>query len=153
MGQRVNPGALAGATGATNPSQFYKDCQETLSGNDKNIQQAAQWIESRFSLSQCRARATFSLGSPDGGEQRIELQKRTRQVLETLIAHPIYCASKLRISETVRVLRHDYGVEIETVSFDDYADGEKVTFGIYVLRQHVELLTPELPLEQKGYVQ
>ncbi len=48
------------------------------------------------------------------GETEIVLSKRLRDMMDTLRKGPVYCASPVRLSDAVCVLRRDYQVPIET---------------------------------------
>lgn len=90
-------------------------------------------------LSQDREVAKFRVQNADGSESTIVAEKRVRQVLDSLRETPIYCASPVRISETVRVLRHELGVEIETERYD----GNNGQYGVYFLTSQVTPISGE----------
>lgn len=65
------------------------------------------------------------------------LDKRQRQVVDALRRSPLYCASPVRLSDVVHIVKRDHGLNIETVFFQEHANGETTAFGIYVLRDEV----------------
>lgn len=72
----------------------------------------------------------------DGDQQRhTMIQKSYRQVLEALRLSPIFCASIMRLSDIVFVLKKDHGVNIETLLVK--GDGDACAYGVYVLRSRV----------------
>ena len=68
------------------------------------------------------------------------LQKRQRQVVDLLIKGPVHCASPVRISDMVHILKHEHGIDIETEMYP----GDEVTgtgsYGVYFLRSRVRCL-------------
>lgn len=68
-----------------------------------------KWVLSTKDLTQEIKSKTYFV---DGKE--ITLSKRKRQVVDTLINHPIYCASTVRISDVVSRLKSENGIEIAT---------------------------------------
>lgn len=64
--------------------------------------------------------------------------KRDRQVLDTLIIGPVFCASPVRLSDSVLRLRRDHGIEVETEFLEStQSDGAKCRYGYYVLADSV----------------
>jgi hypothetical protein len=65
------------------------------------------------------------------------LHKRRRQILELLMRGPVFCASTVRISDVVFVLKTKNGVDVKTECFpgDDMAGAGR--FGVYYLHSSV----------------
>lgn len=68
------------------------------------------WILSLRDMSGNRAKQRYRID----GEAEITLSKRWRDMMDTLRKGPVYCASPVRLSDAVCVLRRDYQVPIET---------------------------------------
>ncbi|MEM7473233.1 MAG: hypothetical protein AAF340_17935 [Pseudomonadota bacterium] len=68
------------------------------------------WIMSLSDMSGNRTRQRYVVD----GEVEITVSKRWRDMLDTLRQGPVYCASPVRLSDAVCVLRRDYRVPIET---------------------------------------
>ncbi|MEO0667560.1 MAG: hypothetical protein AAFZ99_06555 [Pseudomonadota bacterium] len=81
-------------------------------------QRQPDWIMSLKDMSGSRARQTYLID----GETEITLCKRWRDMMDTLRKGPVYCASPVRLSDAVHVLRNDYQVPIET---DTTQEGRK----------------------------
>ncbi|WP_073333838.1 hypothetical protein [Wenxinia saemankumensis] len=74
----------------------------------------------------------------DGDKARhAVLSKRNRQVLDALRQGPVYCASPVRLSDKVLILKRDYGLDIETIRIDGDEEGR---FGVYRLVSAVRLV-------------
>lgn len=69
-------------------------------------------------LPDARERKTFVLN----GEHEITISKRWHEVFAAVRIGPIFCASPVRLSDAVCVLRRDYQVPIET---DTTPEGRK----------------------------
>lgn len=76
------------------------------------------WIMSLHDMSGNRAKQRYLID----GEAEIVLSKRWRDMMDTLRKGPVYCASPVRLSDAVCVLRRDYQVPIET---DTTPEGRK----------------------------
>jgi hypothetical protein len=75
----------------------------------------------------------------EGDELReVTLSKRQRQVLELLMCAPVYCASPVRISDMVFVLREEVGLDIETRMFPGDPETGAGSYGVYFLNSRVE---------------
>ena len=101
--------------------------------------QNTQWIISRRDLPPRRGTARFEVCKADGNCTTITLKNRKRQVLHALMESPIYCASPVRLSDIVLLLRGD-GIEIETEFFSENDGTENARFGVYVLTDQVRYL-------------
>lgn len=96
-----------------------------------------RWIFSNRDLPQEIAPAMFAIEQTDGSLHHATVSKRLRQVLETLIISPVYCASPIRLSYYVDVLRDTHGLKIETLWFSNNDRSIKTRYGVYVLRDVV----------------
>ena len=104
-----------------------------------------RWIMSRRDLPTKRENGRFRVTKPDGTKKELILSKRKRQVVEALMKGPIYCASPVRLSDIVLLLRRENGIGIETIYFEDDSDDQATSFGVYVLRDQVERLEDHEP--------
>ena len=90
-------------------------------------QRNPRWIMSLRDLAQTRGRREYLVDR----ESQIVVSKRWREMLETLRQGPVYCASPVRLSDAVCVLRREYCVNIETLKTDEgrmfYALASEVT--------------------------
>lgn len=85
---------------------------------DKIEQAKPDWIMSLRDMSGKRGKNTYLID----GDSKITLSKRWCDMFETLRRGPVYCASPVRLSDAVHVLRRDYQVPIET---DKTPEGRK----------------------------
>jgi len=84
-----------------------------------------------------RRKAHYRITTKEGDCYSISVSKGTRCILDALIAQPIYCASPVRISDRVCILRREYGVPITKKMYvNDSATG-RAKFGVYFLDAHV----------------
>lgn len=104
----------------------------------ERIRKDARRLDRRIKLPEARGPARFEWSDDSGEEHYIILSKRDRQVLQAIIEGPVYCASPIRLSDSVLRLRRDHGVPIETETFTE-RDGEVLTFGVYFLTANVRL--------------
>ena len=81
--------------------------------------------------------ATYLVTNGERKPDRKVLNKRQRQVTEALMGGLLYCASPVRLSDIVLLLR-ERGIDIETEMFkgDPGTDTEK--FGVYRLRSNIQ---------------
>ncbi len=79
------------------------------------------------------APAVFELTSSTGVMQRVTLKGGNRKILEGLMRGPMYCASPVRVSDRVMVLKRDYGVNIRTEFYQGDGTTECERFGVYFL--------------------
>lgn len=103
------------------------------------IRHSARRITRRKDLPQARGFARFVWSGCNGEERSAFLQKRDRQVAEAIIDGPVYCASPVRVSDSVLRLRRDSGLPIETEFFNESDGNEKLTFGVYYLASPVRM--------------
>ncbi|MDD9726531.1 hypothetical protein PVV74_13760 [Roseovarius sp. SK2] len=107
---------------------------------DTKPPQNTQWIISRRDLPCRRGGAHYEVQHADGKRESITLSNRKRQVLDALVRNPIYCASPVRLSDIVLLLRNENGLNIETEFFQENDGIENTRFGIYVLVDEVRYL-------------
>ena len=84
-----------------------------------------------------RGVAWYSVETNNGTEQAHLLSKRRRQIMDLLMCGPVYCASPVRISDVVHILKRETGIEVET---EYYPGDEKTgsgTYGVYFLKSKV----------------
>lgn len=84
------------------------------------------------------AAARYRITSEDGGVSVISLAKGNRIILDALLKQPVYCASPVRISDRVCILRHEYGVPITKQMYENDAATDRAKFGVYFLNCRVE---------------
>ena len=121
-----------------------KDSTETSDKPAEKPPANSQMIWGVKGLSSGREPREYEIHDNDGGVRLITLSKRIRQVLDTLMRGPVHCASPVRISDMVYLLREDYGLDIETKMYPgDPATGAG-TYGVYFLRSDVRVIDREL---------
>jgi hypothetical protein len=59
-------------------------------------------------------------------------------VLDALLKQPVFCASPVRISDRVCILRHEYSVPIIKEMYENDAATDRAKFGVYFLGGKVE---------------
>ena len=72
---------------------------------------------------------------------QITLAKGNRIILDALINQPVYCASPVRISDRVCILKRDYRVPITKEMFENDAATDRAKFGVYFLNGRVERIS------------
>lgn len=97
-----------------------------------------RWIMSRADLPPATAPARFRITLPGEEPREVIASKRRRQVLECLMAGPVFCASPVRLSDGVMRIKEELGIHIYTDWFSDSKDGSR--YGTYRLVDHVEYL-------------
>lgn len=66
------------------------------------------WVLSLRDISPHRGKAEYELPDKDGRPRRVVLDKRKRQVIDTMLFQgPLYCASTVRIGDIVFRLKED----------------------------------------------
>jgi hypothetical protein len=85
-----------------------------------------------------RAPARYRITAEDGRTREITLTKGNRIILDALILQPVYCASPVRISDRVCILKRDYRVPIDKKMYDNDAATDRAKFGIYFLNCRIE---------------
>ncbi|MEQ8341500.1 MAG: hypothetical protein RID15_04010 [Marinovum algicola] len=84
-----------------------------------------------------RGAARYKITRADGDFHLITLSKGNRIVLDALILQPLFCASPVRISDRVCILRHDYNVPIIKRMYGNDAATDRAKFGVYFLAAKV----------------
>ena len=88
-------------------------------------------------LPQGREQKAYILARGGGAETKISVMKRKRQVLDLLMQGPVYCASPVRISDVVHILKRDTGLEVETKFFPGDPVVGSGNYGVYILKTDV----------------
>ncbi|MFG6543821.1 hypothetical protein ACGYLM_07330 [Sulfitobacter sp. 1A10445] len=81
--------------------------------------------------------ARYEIIAEDGATKTISLAKGNRIILDALIQQPVYCASPVRISDRVCILRRDYGVPITKEMYPNDTATDRAKFGVYFLGKGV----------------
>jgi hypothetical protein len=92
-------------------------------------------------LPKARASQAYRITNSDGSEAKITLSKRRRQVLDLLLKGPVYCASPVRLSDMVHVLKRENGLEVHTEFYPGDKETGTGTYGVYFLKSHVVTLS------------
>ncbi len=87
-----------------------------------------------------RAPARYQITDSNGDTHTITLAKGNRIILDALIKQPVYCASPVRVSDRVCILRHEYQVPIRKETYGNDKASDRAKFGVYFLDGAVELL-------------
>jgi hypothetical protein len=98
-------------------------------------------VEAWRDLPPDRTPARYKITGDDGLVHQITLTKGNRVILDALINQPVYCASPVRISDRVCILRHEYRVPIIKEMFENDAATDRAKFGVYFLNGHVERIS------------
>lgn len=83
------------------------------------------------------APAKYEITGEDGRTKAITLAKGNRIILDALIKQPVYCASPVRISDRVSILRREYGVPIIKKMYENDTATDRAKFGVYFLNGNV----------------
>lgn len=83
------------------------------------------------------ASAVYEVTDDAGDTRSVRISKNKRRVLEGLMIAPMYCASPVRISDLVHILKRDYGVDIGMDLYEDDRETDRAKFGIYTLNSKV----------------
>ena len=81
--------------------------------------------------------ARYEIIGEDGQAKTFTLAKGNRIILDALIQQPVYCASPVRISDRVCILRRDYGVPITKEMYSNDTATDRAKFGVYFLGKGV----------------
>ena len=112
--------------------------------------QNARWIISNRDLPQKYGPAHFQVTKEDGRTFGLVVSKRKRQVLEALMKGPLYCASPIRLSDNVLLLRNEYDVAIATDFYTDDSGPISTHFGIYTLTDSLVFLGEVAPKAEEA---
>lgn len=99
-----------------------------------------KWVMSRKDLPRNRMPARYKVTRPDGTVVEKTFSKRKRQTIELLCQSKVFCASPVRISQHVCLLKHEDNIDIFTESHKDKNNDEHGKYGIYRLEDKVEYL-------------
>jgi hypothetical protein len=69
-------------------------------------------------------------------------RRRQRQVMDLLMAGPVYCASPVRLSDVVHVLKREIGIEVETRFYTGNKETGTGDYGICFLISKVHRMAP-----------
>lgn len=84
----------------------------------------------------------FKVRTLDGDERLVCVTGRgTVRVLLALVDGPLYCASPVRISDQVLLLKRDYGLSIRTETYSNDKETDRMRFGVYFLDDQVTLVS------------
>lgn len=99
----------------------------------KNSLRVLAWRD----LPKDRTPARYAIPCADGSTKEITLAKGNRIILDALIERPVYCASPVRISDRVCILRNEYGVPIDKEMYDADPATDRQRFGVYFIGKGV----------------
>lgn len=97
-------------------------------------------VEAWRDLPAAREPQLYEITDESGVTRVIELAKGNRIILDALLAQPVYCASPVRISDRVCILRRDYGVPIEKEMYENDTATDRARFGVYFIGKGVKRL-------------
>jgi hypothetical protein len=111
-----------------------------MTSNNAKPPANAQRIWRVADLPKNRAPAHYVITN-DGDEPiTVLLSKRRRQVMDLLKQGSVYCASPVRISDIVHLLKRETGVVVDTEYYPGDHETGAGTYGVYVLKSKVTLL-------------
>jgi hypothetical protein len=84
------------------------------------------------------APARYRITADNGEVHQITVAKGNRIILDALVKQPVFCASPVRISDRVCILRHEYRVPIIKEMYENDAATDHAKFGVYFLNGKVE---------------
>lgn len=87
-----------------------------------------------------KAPARFRITNGTGDSRTVTLSKNKRRILEGLMTQPMFCASPVRISDIVCILKTDYGINIHMELYSNDAETDRAKYGVYTLIDQVERL-------------
>lgn len=85
-----------------------------------------------------RTPARYQVTDNDGNTRTFTLAKGNRVILDALLKSPVYCASPVRVSDRVCILRREYGVPITIEMYQNDAATDRAKFGVYFIGDGVE---------------
>lgn len=89
--------------------------------------------------------ARYKVYRSDGTETFCSLSKRRCQVMDLLLSGPVFCASPVRISDMVHVLKSEVGIEVETEYYPGSKESGSGPYGVYFLKSKVYRLAQGVP--------
>jgi len=90
-------------------------------------------VNAWYDLSPDEMPAKYEIISDDGQTKTITLAKGNRIILDALIRQPVYCASPVRISDRVHILKSEYGVPITKEMYANDKQTGRQRFGVYFI--------------------
>lgn len=90
-------------------------------------------VQTRDAMCKAISPATYRVINEDGNQSAITVSKGNRIVLDTLLKQPVFCASPVRISDNVCILRNEYGVPITKEMYENDSATGRAKFGVYFL--------------------
>ncbi len=97
----------------------------------------SQWVYRVADLPPERGSADYTITDGDGNSRVVTLAKRKRQIIELLMQGPVHCASPVRISDIVHILKREIGLDVETKMYPGNQATGAGSYGIYFLRSDV----------------
>ena len=94
---------------------------------------AIQRIMRVADLPQERDKAPYEISNAGEKPKVAILQKRQRQIVDLLINGPVYCASPVRISDVVHILKREVGLRVDTTMYPGNPETGAGDYGIYTL--------------------
>ncbi len=95
-------------------------------------------IEAWRDLTSAKEWQAYLVTPQDSDPHTIKVRKNGRMVLDALIAQPVLCASPVRLSDKVSILKNEYGIGIgigiETKMYNNDAATDRAKFGVYFLK-------------------
>ena len=87
-----------------------------------------------------REPATYEFHDTNNKTRLMKLANRKRQVMDLLIATPIHCASPVRLSDVVHILKRETAIEVETKMYPGDPRTGSGDYGVYFLVSDVRKL-------------
>jgi hypothetical protein len=97
----------------------------------------ALWVTGWHCLKSETATTEYLVESDGVDPRKISVGKKKRRILDALINAPMYCASPVRLSHYIMLLREENGLDIETEWFRNDPRTGRERFGVYVLKDKV----------------
>lgn len=86
---------------------------------------------------------TYEITNPGQSPFTAVFCKRQRQALDLLMRGPLYCASPVRLSDIVFILKRERGLDIHTEHYPGDKDTGSGDYGVYFLRSKVRRIGPK----------
>ena len=99
--------------------------------------EASQFVWGVMDLPQDRLPWDYEIRNGEDDPTVFALKDRKRQVMDLLIQGPVYCASPVRISDIVHILKRDIGLDVETKMYPGNPETGAGSHGVYFLRSSV----------------
>ena len=88
-------------------------------------------------LPQEREPADYNIANNVEKPRLVTLAKRKRQIMDLLLQGPVYCASPVRISDIVHILKREIGLDVETKIYPGEPETGAGDYGVYFLQSRV----------------